>query len=263
VTYGLLAEVFNELIEPVLEQKLQEMKEYMDGAVINYTVDNNDNFKIAPVGGFCNFYLTQKKINDFFNRGGAEDMRFHDIIRDRGECEKAISFGTALIANERIDFKQLAPYSLGIVELRNENGEEKKVPHWALHKGDEIAFNQPYYVRRNENHSVFSVSNCPPIAFNFTNVAGAWQSGEPLQRYRERLTLDGLYKLAFSFDESMMITLHKYSVVALDNGTWENRGGERRVTLDDIANLLGGGVLAIQPALSPAAATSNGGQGHV
>jgi hypothetical protein len=228
ITFGMLAEVYNKTISPILEEKIREMISYMDEEGIDYKVKNSDDFKIALVGGFCNFCLTQKQVEYLFDRGTEEDLRFKDIIRDRRECEKAVSYGAALIAEGKIDFRQTAPYSLGIATERGDM-------YFAVHFGQDIIPGKPYTDNR-----VFVGNKIPKIAFNFSRNEDNAKAAEPLEKYKEALKLKpgkGI-KLAFSFDESMMITLHKYVVDELYSQN-PKTVDEAAVLLDDIHELLG------------------------
>jgi molecular chaperone DnaK len=228
ITFGMMAEVYNEMISPILEEKILEMITYMNESGIDYKVKDSDDFKIALVGGFCNFYLTQKQVEYLFDRGTEEDVRFKDIIRDRRECEKAISYGTALIAEGKIGFRQTAPYSLGIASERGDM-------YFAVHFGQDIIPGKPYTDNR-----IIVGNKIPKIAFNFSRNKDNAQAAEPLEKHKKALELKpgkGI-KLAFSFDESMMITLHKYEV---DDMYSQNPKtvDEAAVLLDDIHELLG------------------------
>jgi molecular chaperone DnaK len=234
ITYGMMAEVYSSIISPVLEEKIREMIVFMNEESIDHSLNTKDNFKIALVGGFCNFYLTQKQVEQLFQRGTKDDRRFNDIIRDKSECEKAISYGAALIANNKIGFKQVAPYSLGIA---SEKGEK----YFAIHIGDDITPHKPVFVK---NGQIFAGSKIPRIAFNFSMNKDDAQYGEPLEKYKRILTLEPHrpIKLAFSFDESMIITLHKYVV---DDICSQKTVKEESVLIDDIYELLGGGIIEI------------------
>jgi molecular chaperone DnaK (HSP70) len=226
----MMARIYKQIIKPVLEDKIQEMIKYMEEARIDYSVNTKDNFKIAMVGGFCNFYLTQKQVEDLFSKG-ADDRRFKDIIRDKSECEKAISFGAALIANDIIGFKQVAPYSLGIADA-----DGKK--YFAIKIGDDIVPGKPVKV---ENGCIFAGNKIPAIAFNFFADRNMAQSGEVLEKHKDKLELekDKPMQLAFSFDESYMITLHKYVVDYRSNVENPRIVSEKSVQLDDFYELFG------------------------
>ncbi|MDR1537130.1 MAG: Hsp70 family protein [Clostridiales bacterium] len=226
ISYGMLAKVYNKLIKPVLEENINEMIEYMRSNNINYSASAGDTFKIAMVGGFCGFYLTQLQIRVAFHSSGTDDQRFKDLPADRGECEKAVSFGATLISNNIIEFKQYAPYSLGIANMEGQK-------FYAVRKGDEINYNCPILIG---NGILFSASRIPRIVFNFFDDENRVQIREPLEKYRRSLVFDPnkMMKLAFSFDESMVITLHQY----IDDN-------EQKVRLDSLPELLGGGLLDV------------------
>jgi hypothetical protein len=231
----MMAKVYNEMISPILEKKIDEMKTYMDKEGIDYKVKNRDDFKIALVGGFCNFHLTQKQVEDLFDSGTEEDPRFKDIIRDRRDCEMAISYGAALIAEGKIGFMQTAPWSLG---MALDEGEM----YFAVHCGQDIIPGQPYDIivgqPPNERTAIFYGREIPKIAINIGPNEDNAQAVEPLTKHKEALKLkEGKrIKLAFSFDESMMITLHKYEVDDIQNSKAVD---ETAVLFDDFQDLLG------------------------
>ena len=230
ITYGMLAKAYNQIINPVLDEKLSEMIEYMQKNNIN--VD-----KIAPVGGFCNFYLTQKQIEAKFDRG-AGDARFSDIINDRRDCEKAISYGAALIAENIIGFKQLSPYHLGIAS-GSEN--ELRDIYYAIKKGDDIVYDEPVFIKHEDGSDVlFGGDHIPLLVFNLDDSCERRfaQWGAPLEEYRDRLALQRnmWFKIGFSLDRSMIITLHKQTI---DPSNPYQIHEESRVRLNDIYSILG------------------------
>lgn len=211
VTYGMLAKAYNQIIQPVLDEKLTEIIAFMDANGINWRVNGDDNFKIAMVGGFCNFYLTQEQVEQKFGRS-AGDRRFSGIITDRRDCEKAISYGAALIANEITSFKQRAPYHLGIARGTKE---DPKDFYYAIHKGDEIEYDVPVFIKDEYgNERLFAASAIPLLAFSLDDNMEYAQWGEATERYKSKLTLtkNKVYKIGFSLDRSMRITIHKHVV---------------------------------------------------
>ena len=64
----------------------------MEEKGIDYGNSSRDTFKVALVGGFGNFYLVKKQVMDLF-RFVPGDRRQSDIIRNKSDCEKAISLG--------------------------------------------------------------------------------------------------------------------------------------------------------------------------
>ena len=209
ITYGMLAKAYNEIISPVLDEKLDEMIDYMhnNGIIVD---------KIAPVGGFCNFYLTQEHIERKFAKG-AGDKRFSDIINDRRDCEKAISYGAALIAEDIIGFKRLSPYYLG---FGRGSKNELLQAYYVINKGEDIEYDEPVFLKREDGEDMlFAAESIPLLVFNLEDGCleenALW--GEPLKEYQSKLQLQPLqgdqrYKLGVSLDKSMNITLHKQKV---------------------------------------------------
>ena len=237
VTYGMLSKAYRRIIEPVLEEKLTEMIEYMKDNNIVYSSNTDDSFKIAPVGGFCNFYLTQEQIERKFARC-AGDKRFSDIINDRRDCEKAISYGAALIAEEVIGFKQLSPYYLGIAS-GSEN--ELKDIYYAINKGDDIVYDEPVFIKYEDgSDALFGGAHIPLFVLNLDDKCGKEfaQWGEPLEEYKSKLALekDMWCKIGFSLDRSMIITLHK-QIINPNNPS--EVVSQSSVRLNDIYSILG------------------------
>ena len=92
ISYGLLLDVYDETIRPVFAQQLDKMTHFMDEAGIPYMDRDQDIFKIALVGGFGNFYLVKKQLEDRF-KFNVYDKRREHIIRNRADCEKAFLWG--------------------------------------------------------------------------------------------------------------------------------------------------------------------------
>lgn len=233
VTYGMLAKAYNTVCKDLLDEKLDEIIAYMDRKQIRYDA-GQANFKIAMVGGFCNFYLTKKQISEKFDKA-VNDVRFQDIIRTVSDSEKAISYGAALIANNVIGFKQVAPYSLGFAA----KGAAPENYLWAIRKGDDVEFGKVKMFQMNGTDMVFQGNFIPRIAFNFEEDLKYAKAEPPLKDYQAKLRLEPgkYYKFGYSLDNSMTITLHKWVIPNIRNiNRVEN---EERVVLDDIYSLMG------------------------
>ncbi len=142
VSYGLLLEAYNETIRDVLDSKLDEMITFMSNNGINWTNRECDDFKIALVGGFGNFYLVKKQIEDKFEISSI-DVRVKDIIKNRADCERAVSLGTALLANGIIGIRNTAPYSIGVKSHDVSSGSVALI--YAINYKQDIKFGQVYY----------------------------------------------------------------------------------------------------------------------
>lgn len=118
VTYGNLARAYDTSIRPVLGRVLAEAKTYMDEKHIRYDDYTNGTFKIAMIGGFCNFALTEKQIcvdtDWLMDHMRGADTRYTELgrmIQPTGR-ELAIAHGAALNANDVIVIKRQFPYTL-------------------------------------------------------------------------------------------------------------------------------------------------------
>lgn len=212
ITYGMLAKAYNDVIYPVLDSKLNE--------IISYATEKGIRIdKIAPVGGFCNFYLTIEQIEKKFNEGSADTL-FTDIIEERRDCEKAISYGAALISENIVSSKRSAPYHLG---FGKGSKEELMKAYYVIAKGDEIVYDQPVFLKRDDGSDIlWAGEKIPLFLLNLSDSCDdkglLW--GEPLKEYQDKLWLqhsdNQRCKLGFSLDKSLIITLHK-QIVDLNN----------------------------------------------
>lgn len=125
VTYRLLVEVYDRIVRPVLSAELDHMISYMRANGINYMDRDQEVFKIALVGGFGNYYLVKKQIEDTF-LFSTMDKRQENIIRNQFDREKSISMGAAMLAGDAVAIRHSAPFSLGFV-AKDAMGKERLV----------------------------------------------------------------------------------------------------------------------------------------
>ena len=123
VEYGTLVEAYKQSLEE-LSGVLKEAKDWIDnvynndakineGTIANYKDTTQGSFKIATIGGFCNFKLTQDTITndiDWLKSAGFEDKRYENM--DEDDRAVAISQGAALLANDLVLIPHKFPYSL-------------------------------------------------------------------------------------------------------------------------------------------------------
>ena len=141
VTFRMLLEVYDKTIREIFDEKLDEIISYMDLHNINYKERNLDNFKIALVGGFGNFYLVKQQVKERFSFSEF-DKRQQNIILNRADCEKAVSLGAALLASNVINIRKTAPYSIGLY-MKDANG--KVLLNYAIRYNQDIEFNTVYF----------------------------------------------------------------------------------------------------------------------
>lgn len=243
ITYGMLALAYKNAIHDCLEKNLNEMIVYMKKNKINFEISDRDDFKIALVGGFCNFYLTRHQIENTpgIKRVLKIDKRYDDGIYNSRDCEKAIAYGAALVANGIISIKYTVPYTLSIVDSKTVNGQivpgdesciiiESKTemtpgrPEMAKNKDGTDKFftgNQIPFLRIDYDSKMYTIKR-PAIALN--------------------LPSKNIYKIGFSFDMSSTLFFHLIDMGPLNEAFDENNPGKSLdpIRLTDINGLLGG-----------------------
>lgn len=144
ITYALMLEIYDREIREVLQENLEKCILFMKKENIPYQDQLGENFKIALAGGFGNFYLVRKQVEDTFVFSSV-DKRQADIIADRSDCENAISLGMALLASGVIGIRHTAPYSVGM-PYRNMSGNYSM--NYAIHYRQELEEDCLYYQRK-------------------------------------------------------------------------------------------------------------------
>lgn len=213
VSYGLLLEVYNQVIREIFDLKLNEMIAFMNKNGIEYSDREQDNFKIALVGGFGNYYLVKKQINDKFALSSF-DKRKEDIIKNRSDCEKAISLGTALLANGIIGIRNTAPYSIGIMSYDINTGAVALC--YAINYKQDINFGEVYYPVGTDGNKFLIRSlagGVEKFIVNFGYDDKTAFAAIPKDEFARKLTnvIKGKYRIAlvgFSLDSSGIISIH-------------------------------------------------------
>lgn len=213
ISYGLLLEVYNETIRDVLDEKLQEMITFMSDNGINWMNRECDDFKIALVGGFGNLYLVKKQIEDKFEISSI-DLRVRDIITNRADCERAVSLGTALLANGIIGIRNTAPYSIGVKSYDISTGSVALI--YAINYKQDIEFGRVYYPMGTDGNKfmIRSLSRSfDEFIVNFGPDDKTAFVAIPKDEFVNRLRniIKGQYCIAligFSMDNSGIISVH-------------------------------------------------------
>lgn len=205
ITYGMMESCYNDEIEPVLEK------------VLNNTIDHKKNNKnkpyIAMVGGFCNFYLVEKQIIEHLNFSETElDECLLQTSKDESVREKAISFGTALLAADAVMLCTISEYSLGIY-AKYPNG--TLFDCYAINIGQEIK-PYTYYFAVDENGFPFPVvaAKLDMFLLNFTNCKDDAICMKPREHYARKLSsikCSPVVVVGFSVDSDENITVHIFN----------------------------------------------------
>ncbi len=204
VTYRHLNDIYNEFIYGVLKEKLE-----------NVTADTNtyeDNFKIGIVGGFGNFYLVKKQINDMFEIS-SKDERTEGIIVNSEDRERAISLGASLLADELITIRKTANFSIGIYAFRSHNVVAK---HYAIKYRQDLEYDKIYYTLDAKGNDVpyFTPSGrLDKFLVNFSDNEELAFGANPRAELAEKLknVVNNQYMIAavgFSVDATDSITIH-------------------------------------------------------
>lgn len=213
VSYGLLLEVYNRTIRPVFDEKLRQMIAFMDEEGIRYMDRNQDIFKIALVGGFGNFYLVKKQLEDTF-KFNAYDKRRKDIIRNKADCEKAISLGAALLSAGIIGIRNTASYSIGVWAY---DANKRVCPNYAIRYKQDIEFNKVYYARGSVDNEIIVIQAISGGFDRFLVNFGHYDKTAMVALAKEKFSrklmnvVQNQYHTAvvgFSIDSSGVVSLH-------------------------------------------------------
>lgn len=200
ITYKHLKDAYDAVIRPVLGETLEEMAEFISENKIQ-------NLCVVPVGGFCNFCLTTDQIENTSGliRRGEKDGRYKDLQLPQRDREKAISFGAALVANDVVSFKQLAPYTLSIVAAGKGGKPDFAQSFETVRAGMEIQPNVPVMAKhKNGDEVLFLAKSIPYLRVDFER--GMYKCLPPAIPIE--IPSDNVVKLGFSLDESAIIALH-------------------------------------------------------
>lgn len=242
VTYGTLVRAFDLVIKDVLRNKLQEMEDHMvEKGIITRTfekldngekkkkIDYGKNFKIVTIGGFCNFYLTEAEINDFY-KISSSDERIEDVCCTREERELAVSYGAALMANDIISFKDTISYSYSIV---TSEGKVFKV----VEKGTEINEAEIHYAKYPDGRAaVFSGEKIQTLRLS----PGKGKIKDCDAKHDLSLPKGSVVKIGFSFSKTEAINVHIFECTNTDEGDYETVSDKPHVIkLKDIYDVFG------------------------
>lgn len=212
VTFRMLLEVYNDTIRNVFEEKMDEMIQYMIKKSINFEERNLDNFKIALVGGFGNFYLVKKQVWDKFSFS-AFDKRQQNIILNRADCEKAVSLGAALLAAGVISIRNTAPYSIGLC-VKDVDGQV--LLNYAFRYKQDIEFGTTYFAMGEDQKPFVIFASSGGFSKFIINRRETDQTAliVPVkEEFREKLSnvIQNEYGTAvvgFSLDTSEVVSIH-------------------------------------------------------
>lgn len=211
VTYGTLLSVYNSIIYDTVDNQLNKMINYMVNENINYKNGEGDKFKIALAGGFGNFYLVKKQIYDKFAIG-TNDRRTTGIVKNESDCIKAISLGTALLANNIINIINTADFSIGLYSYLS----NKLYYNYAIKYKQKIEFEKVYYLTDSNTDKLIFKSlsgGIEKFIVNFSLDDDFAKEATPKKEFINKLknitkSKHKTFAIGFSMDTSGIISLH-------------------------------------------------------
>ena len=210
ISYATLLEVYDEVIRDVLGSKLMEMKNFIK----KHNIDTSDDekFKIALVGGFGNYYLVRKQVDEIFENGSL-DGSMKDIIQKEEDREKAISYGAALFASGIVGIRQTAPYSIALYQTGQDGNPEV---NYAFRYRADIKYDIPYFPSYENGQPVIIFMASGGVKEFVINMGHERETAlrVPLrEEFRSKLIglVTNQYKTAaigFSLDSSEILRIH-------------------------------------------------------
>lgn len=209
ITYGQMYRVYNEEISPVLDCELEKFS--------NMVEKQKENIKIALVGGFGNFYLVKHQVSEKFGIL-PDDERTSNIIKNTADCEKAIVFGAALLANNIVTIYDTFDYSLGVYSTNIENNDI--FYHYGINRNDIIRYGDEniYMIKDDEGNDYVYVNisgNLDYLLINMRDDNKAAMYLQPKRQYANKLrnvihSQEKTALIGFSIDYRGIISIHVF-----------------------------------------------------
>lgn len=237
--HSVLLQAYRTVIYEPLKQQLDLIKNYMDEKKIVYSfeeVNDDYNFRVLMVGGFCNYSLVRKQIENHFD-AQPTDIRF---IYQEKEPQKAIALGLGYLANGLISFKRVAPYDIGIATSTDIN---KGI---AFKRGETYKIGVPKFIMGGKDktgkqvYQKFGGNKVPKIFFNNTklgekNIAAY----PPTKQLEQMLALNPMkvYNFGFSLDQNQVFSLHKIEYDVDDTKIGDERFSNPKETIIELTDI--------------------------
>ena len=259
VTYAMLYQAYQNMIYPVLDRQLdiiiEKIRSKLNIDPVRALPAGQDDFKIALVGGFGQFYLVRQQLEEKFHLTSARDARLRGLDEqgangvplDNGQA-RAICYGAALLAADVLTMHKTALYSIGLVYT--DGGQDTF--DFAILKGSELQYGEVYYVLNRKQHCPRKMFYSGPSSSGSTWRFAFWReegSGraynlkpcEKVQHYLENsIPANSDYIYGFSMDSSGVYTLHIYG---LDYSRKDGVGEEvTRLSLGNLSDFVGANI---------------------
>lgn len=220
VSFQCLFRAYKQNIETVLAAQVREInkriQENLKKNPCSPSSGNNDDFKIALVGGFGGCFFVKAQLYEIYNMdaNAKNDPRVKHISTNK--MELAISLGAALIAADRVRLQKTAKYSIGLY-ASDASGRFK--PYYGIKYHQIVVPNKPYFMlrddsKRDEPGNRVVYANLTGIKQFMIEFSGNLDSGRPMSL--TPVMLDKLKDLpemhfwncGFSVDDSDVVSFH-------------------------------------------------------
>lgn len=229
-----LYDAYQTVIAPVLKRVLDDTSK---------DIELDDNLHIALVGGFCNFYLVEKQIYQYFNIS-ERDNRVKGMIREEADREKAIAHGASLFASDVISVCNVAQFSIGTYAVFPDG---RRFNRYAINLGEEIDVDTVYFaLDDNGNPYPMTSGDIDKFLLNFSKRNNTAMDMCPKQKFAERLRnikskCGDVVIVGFSMDTEERITIYVYNYDTV-NGQRDEYPVDR-LTLSTLKDMFGSIVL--------------------
>lgn len=244
VTFQHLFQSYQAVIEHVLEEETARMNpkvwKHIGADPCTPEAGNNDDFKIALVGGFGSFYLVKQHIAEIYNLDANPEVDLRTKHISANKRELAISLGAALLAAQKLVLQKTARFSIGIYSGGEDAGEEGQL-RYGIKYHQTVEPGQPYFMCYNDdlpdvpsNRVVYGglYGNIKSFAITFSerrNHGGIMKLKPEILKRMQELPQEGFWNLGFSMDESDVVCFH---IVPRSIAGLENHSGEIKIPLE-------------------------------
>ncbi len=221
IPYSLLAKCYNEIIAPTLFKHIRSIMGDMLDHGIQYMDSNNNNLKIAIVGGFGRYYPVRAQISKMFNINHVNDTKLVKMSED--EAELAIANGACLLSEGILKIRKTSRLEIGMTQNKGRNVQI------AIRHGQEYESGKIYYCRDSQDRLYkfwLEGASISEFWINYSSRPEGAHRGILKSRIRKQLDSIKDFKelpvvVGFSMDESEVLTMH---VQNFNPGTGEVEG---------------------------------------
>ena len=213
ITYAMLYQAFVEIVYPVLEKYMGEIKrEILD--------KRSEPCKVAIVGGFGKFSMVQFAIWKLL---GVAEKTLDLTLDAGGDQQEAVSLGAALIAAGEVQVLVKSPYAMGLKTtgnwFRSAIAYQQEIPD-----RDEVypvggQWKDPLVILESDNTWVFAVNNkkdsdeaiaLKPVPWVYRDISNRLRQAKELLQLELKKKIEAFY-LGFSMDESCIYYVHFFA----------------------------------------------------